>query len=91
MILFDVDNTLMDNDAIVRDYGAHLVREIGTEAAERYGAVVEEARRAVGYADYLGALQLYCREPFHDPRRFLLSSSLRDYPFHLPLSVASRE
>lgn len=81
VFLFDVDNTLIDNDAVVRDFGAHLVREAGSEAAERYWAIFEEVRRDVGYADYLGALQLYRLECFHDPRLFLLSSYLLDYPF----------
>ncbi|HET6577084.1 MAG TPA: HAD family hydrolase [Gemmatimonadales bacterium] len=79
--LFDVDNTLLDNDAAQADYRAHLERESGREAAERYWAIFLERRRAVGYADYLGALQLYRLERLHDPRLLLMSSFLLDYPF----------
>ena len=79
--LFDVDNTLLDNDAAQADYRAHLARESGPEAAERYWAIFLERRRDVGYADYLGALQRYRLERLHDPRLLLMSSFLLDYPF----------
>ena len=81
VFLFDVDNTLLDNDAAQRDYRAHLDRESGPEAAERYWQIFEELRRELGYADYLGALQRYRLERLHDPRLFLVSSYLLDYPF----------
>ena len=81
VFLFDVDNTLLDNDAAQRDYRAHLVRECGPEAGERYWAIFEELWRELGYADYLGALQRYRLERLHDPRLFLVSSYLLDYPF----------
>ena len=81
VFLFDVDNTLLDNDAAQGDYRAHLVRECGPEAGERYWAIFEELWRELGYADYLGALQRYRLERLHDPRLFLVSSYLLDYPF----------
>ena len=81
VFLFDVDNTLLDNDAVLGDYRAHLVRESGREAADHYWAIFEELRRELGYVDYLGALQRYRLEHLHDPRLFLLSSYLLDYPF----------
>ena len=81
VLLFDVDNTLLDNDAAQRDYRAHLVRECGPEAGARYWAIFEELWRELGYADYLGALQRYRLERLHDPRLFLVSSYLLDYPF----------
>lgn len=81
VFLFDVDNTLLDNDAVLRDYRTHLVRELGREAADHYWAIFEALRRELGYVDYLGALQRYRLEHLHDPRLFLLSSYLLDYPF----------
>lgn len=81
VFLFDVDNTFLDNDAVLRDYRAHLVREAGPEAADHYWAIFEELRHELGYVDYLGALQRYRLEHLHDPRLFLLSSYLLDYPF----------
>ncbi len=57
--LFDVDNTLLDNDRVTADLKRHLEREVGTERQQRYWAIFEELRKELGYADYLGALQRY--------------------------------
>lgn len=81
VFLFDVDNTLLDNDAAQRDYHATLVRESGPRAADHYWAIFEALRGELGYADYLGALQRYRLEHRHDPRLLLMSSFLLDYPF----------
>lgn len=81
VFLFDVDNTLLDNDAAQRDYHATLVREAGPGAADHYWAIFEVLRGELGYADYLGALQRYRLEHRHDPRLLLMSSFLLDYPF----------
>ncbi|HEX5386608.1 MAG TPA: HAD family hydrolase [Gemmatimonadales bacterium] len=81
VILFDVDNTLLDNDAAQADYRAYLTRESGRDAADRYWAIFLELRAELGYADYLGAFQRYRLEPLHDPRLLLMSSYLLDYPF----------
>ena len=81
VFLFDVDNTLLDNDAAQRDYHAQLVRECGIGAAERYWAIFEQLRQELGYADYLGAFQRYRLDRFHDPRVLLVSGYLLDYPF----------
>jgi FMN phosphatase YigB (HAD superfamily) len=66
VFLFDVDNTLLDNDAVLGDYRAHLVRESGREAADHYWAIFEELQRELGYVDYLGALQRYRLEHLHE-------------------------
>jgi len=79
--LFDVDNTLLDNDRVQEDLRDHLEREFGAESRDRYWSLFEELRQELGYADYLGALQRY-REALHnDPRLMLMSSFLVDYPF----------
>lgn len=79
--LFDVDNTLLDNDAIRSDLHQHLGSECGGDARDRYWALFEELREELGYADYLGALQRYRREAMTEPRLLLMSSFLVDYPF----------
>ena len=81
VFLFDVDNTLLDNDAVVADFRAYLLGESGREAGERYWTIFEELRREVGHADYLGALQRYRLGRQHDPHLLLASSFLLDYPF----------
>jgi len=81
VFLFDVDNTLLDNDRIEEDLRRHLESEFGGEARDRYFAVLEELRAELGYADYLGALQRYRLEDLCDVRLLLMSSFLVDYPF----------
>jgi FMN phosphatase YigB (HAD superfamily) len=81
VFLFDVDNTLLDNDRVMDDFGNHLEQEFGGEARDRYFAILEELYAEVGYADYLGALQHYRLQDTCDPRLLLLSSFLFDYPF----------
>jgi FMN phosphatase YigB (HAD superfamily) len=81
VFLFDVDNTLLDNDRVQDDLRNHLEREFGAESRDRYWAIFEELRAELGYADYLGALQRYRLEDLCDPRLLLMSSFLVDYPF----------
>ncbi len=81
VFLFDVDNTLLDNDAVQDDLGAHLEREFGRETRERYWAIFEDLRKELGYADYLGALQRYRTEHLDNPELLKMSSFLVDYPF----------
>ena len=59
VILFDVDNTLIDNDRIVEDMKSNLERDIGNDQQQRYWEYFEQLRTELGYADYLGALQRY--------------------------------
>ncbi len=81
VFLFDIDNTLLDNDHVVRDLASHLERHLGKDRKERYFAVFEELRAECGYADYLGALQRYRMENPADQRILQVSSYLVDYPF----------
>ena len=59
VFLFDVDNTLLENDRVTEDLQRYLEREVGRERRERYWAIFEQLRGELGYADYLGALQRY--------------------------------
>jgi haloacid dehalogenase-like hydrolase len=81
VFLFDVDNTLLDNDGVQEDLSRHLEKEFGREKRDRYWALFEELRAQLGYADYLGALQRYRREVEDDPQLLLMSAFLVDYPF----------
>ena len=81
VFLFDVDNTLLDNDRIEKDLQRHLEREFGGESRDRYFAIFEDLRAELGYADYLGALQRYRLQDLCDPRLLVMSSYLVDYPF----------
>jgi FMN phosphatase YigB (HAD superfamily) len=81
VFLFDVDNTLLNNDQVTKDLEAHLQREVGKSGAKRYWAIFEAMRVRLGYADYLGALQQVRVEYPHDLRLLTVSRFLIDYPF----------
>ncbi|HEX4388457.1 MAG TPA: HAD family hydrolase [Steroidobacteraceae bacterium] len=81
VFLFDVDNTLLDNDAIQEDLGNFLEAEFGRASRERYWAIFEALRAELGYADYLGALQRYRLENLDEPQLLSVSFFLIDYPF----------
>jgi FMN phosphatase YigB (HAD superfamily) len=81
VFLFDVDNTLLDNDRVVADLAEHLKQEFGPESRDRYFAIFEKLRTELGYADYLGALQRYRIAEPQDTRLLEISRFLIDYPF----------
>jgi len=74
VFLFDVDNTLLDNDRVLIDLRAHIECEFGAETRDRYWAIFEEMRTEFGYSDYLGALQRYRLEDLCDPRLLMMSN-----------------
>ncbi|HKC10455.1 MAG TPA: HAD family hydrolase [Vicinamibacteria bacterium] len=81
VFLFDVDNTLLDNDRVIADLRRHLGRTVGHERQQRYWEIFEQLRVELGYADYLGALQRYRIEHPRDPHLLTVSSFLVNYPF----------
>ena len=81
VFLFDVDNTLLDNDRVQADLAAHLTEAYGVDARKLYCNIFEQLRSELGYADYLGALERFRLEKLHDPRVLRMSSWLVDYPF----------
>ena len=81
VFLFDVDNTLLDNDRVTADLKHQLERELGHERQERYWSIFEELRTELGYADYLGALQRYRTIYPRDPHVLTVSEFLLHYPF----------
>jgi FMN phosphatase YigB (HAD superfamily) len=81
VFLVDVDNTLLDNDAVLADLRQHVQRELGFGCWERYRAILVGLWEELGYRDYLGALQRYRVEHPHDARLPKLSLLLMDYRF----------
>ena len=81
VFLFDVDNTLFDNDRFQDDLRKELTRAHGGSACERYWAIFEQLRGELGYADYLGALERLRIERLHDPTLLPTANWLIDYPF----------
>ena len=81
VFLFDVDNTLLDNDHVTADLKRHLQTHVGPERAQRYWQRFEEIRSELGYADYLGALQRYRMDYPHDPNLLTVSYFLMRLSF----------
>ena len=81
VFLFDVDNTLIDNDRVQAHLKEHLEQTYGAATRDRYWEILEELREELGYVDYLGALERYRIEALHRPEVLRMSSWLVDYPF----------
>jgi FMN phosphatase YigB (HAD superfamily) len=81
VFLFDVDNTLLDNDRVAADLRRHLDAEVGADCGADYWALFQELRSELGYADYLGALQRYRIQRPRDLRILDVSHFLVSYPF----------
>jgi FMN phosphatase YigB (HAD superfamily) len=91
VFLVDVDNTLLDNDAIQEDLKDHLERDFGLASRERYWTILEELFAELRYRDYLGALQRYRVEHPREVELLSMSSFLLDYPFADRLFPAALE
>lgn len=85
VFLIDVDNTLLDNDAVIADLHAHIEAELGPALAVRYWAGFEAMRDELGYVDYLGAVQRLRRElspvQMSASRLLQIGHFMIDYPF----------
>src|SRR6516162_3423624 len=81
VFLFDVDNTLVDNDRIATDLKRYLAKEVGEGRQQQYWEFFEALRAELGYADYLGALQRYRVKHPREPHLLAVSSFLVNYPF----------
>jgi FMN phosphatase YigB (HAD superfamily) len=81
VFLFDVDNTLLDNDRVQDELSEHLAQNYGVAARDRYWDILRALVDELGYTDYFGALERYRLEAMHCPKVLLMSSWLVDYPF----------
>ena len=81
VFLFDVDNTLLDNDRVHDDLDAYLGKVFGTESARTYWAIYEKLRDQLGYADYLGAIQRFRLECDDQIRAQDLAAFMLEYDF----------
>ena len=51
VVLFDVDNTLLDNDRVTADLRQHLEKEVGPKRGQLYWDILEQLRHELGYVD----------------------------------------
>jgi len=81
VFLFDVDNTLLDNDRMKADLGDHVSEMFGEDARDELWSLYEEERVKHGYADFLGTLEKFRLAHVDDPRVLRLANWVMDYPF----------
>jgi FMN phosphatase YigB (HAD superfamily) len=81
VFLVDVDNTLIDNDAIQQDLKDHIELTYGAASRDRYWKILEDLFSELGYRDYIGALNRYRSEHPFDVELLSMSHFLMDYPF----------
>lgn len=81
VFLFDVDNTLLDNDRVTKDLRRFLDKEVGATRSSHYWEIFETLRSELGYADYLGALQRYRMANPYESHLLTVSTYLINYPF----------
>ncbi len=81
VFLVDVDDTLFDNDCFERDLKTCLLRLFGPEGVVEYWTILEEIRSSSGFADFLGAAQIFRLKKDQSPMTQELAFFFRDYPF----------
>lgn len=79
--LFDVDNTLLDNDRVKGDLVATIERLVGPERARRFWELYEDVRRDHDYVDLPGTLERFSRE-FPEELGFpAVADAVLSYPY----------
>jgi FMN phosphatase YigB (HAD superfamily) len=79
--LVDVDNTLLDNDAVKADLAARLAQLMGDDHAASFWAVYENVRRASDYVDFPRTLGQF-RAQHPDARGFpQVADLVLGYPY----------
>jgi FMN phosphatase YigB (HAD superfamily) len=91
VFLLDVDETLLNNDAVIDDLKRCLVDAVGVEGKQRYWELFEQLWDELGYADYLGALQRYRLEQAGAVQLLGVATYLLHYPFSARLYARALE
>ena len=79
--LFDVDNTLLDNDRVRRDLATAIESLVGAQRAARFWDTYQEVRIAYDYVDLPHTLERFSRE-FPEERAFpTMSDAVLSYPY----------
>jgi len=81
VFLVDVDNTLIDNDAVREDFRRDIAETHGTAYRDRYWDIQEGLFNTLGYRDYLGAAQQLWLDSGYDMDLLPLAAYLLEYPF----------
>ncbi len=81
VFLFDVDNTLLDNDRFAADLSVRLEQGFGNAGRDRYWAHCAKLCDELGYADFLVTLPAFRAGLDDDPELLQMSAFLLEYPF----------
>lgn len=81
VFLFDVDNTLLDNDRVRRDLVEAIDRAVGAERGARFWELYEEIRRECDYVDFPHTLERFTRTFRDEPGFAVLADAVLSYPY----------
>ncbi len=81
VILFDVDNTLLDNDRVRDLLGTVLSRELGALPASRFWDIYEEVREKTGIVDFPASIARFRAEQPDLPGVIRLEQLIFGFPF----------
>ena len=82
VFLLDLDNTLIDNDAVRERLNQGTRRLLGATLADRFWTIYEEVRDACGYVDFLETLDRFHRTANEPPeQRRELDRLILDFPY----------
>ncbi len=62
VFLLDVDNTLLDNDALKAEIGSRIQMLVGVELARRFWVVYEQVRQQAEFVDYPATLDRFINQ-----------------------------
>ena len=79
--LFDVDNTLLDNDRVRRDLVEAIDGAVGPERGTRFWELYEEIRHERDYVDFPHTLERFTRTFPDEPGFPALADAVLSYPY----------
>lgn len=79
--LFDVDNTLLDNDRVRHDLTEAIGRTVGAARGARFWELYEAIRRERDYVDFPHTLQRFTRSFPDEPGFPALADAVLGYPY----------
>jgi hypothetical protein len=90
VILFDVDNTLLDNDRVKADLDRYLADEYGEKVRERFWVLYEQVRQELDVVSFAVVIQRLHVEMPHLHAFSHLTDFLMRYPFKKRLYPGAR-
>ena len=79
--LFDVDNTLLDNDRVKRDLISAIESLVGLDRGRRFWELYEDVRRDRDFVDFPRTLERFAREFPEEPGFPKVADAVLSYPY----------